>query len=92
MDDSDIPEPEHPDKRERPHDVASLLVMKAEWPDLKTICVAQGATLIGVKRLPLIDAFDVEVLCPGPEQKLELYLAWFDYSKTSPHRPRSWED
>ena len=92
MDDSDISEPEHPDKRKRPHDVASLLVLKAEWPDLKTICVAQGATLIGVKRLPLIDAFDVEVLCPDPGQKLELYLVWFDYSKRSPHRPRSWED
>ena len=54
--------------------------------------MAQGATLIGVKHLPVIDAFDVEVLCSNPEQKLELYLAWFDYSKASPHRPRSWED
>jgi hypothetical protein len=92
MDDYDISEPRHPDKRDRPHDVASLLVMEAEWPDLRAICVAQGATLIGVKPLPVIDAFDVEVLCPDPEQKLELYLAWFDYSKTSPHRPRSLED
>ena len=33
MDDSDIPEPEHPDKRDRPGDIASLLVMKAEWLD-----------------------------------------------------------
>ena len=92
MDDSDISEPEHPDKRDRPYDVASLLVLKAEWPDLRTICVTQGATLIGVKHLPVIDAFDVEVLCSNPEQKLELYLAWFDYSKASPHRPRSLED
>ena len=92
MDDSDIPEPQHPDKRERPNDVASLLVMKAEWPDLRTICVARGATLIGVKPLPVMDAFDVEVLCSNPEQKLELYLAWFDFSKRSPYRPRSLED
>src|SRR3954453_10152880 len=83
MGDSDSPEPEHPDKRDRPHDVASLLVMNAEWPDLRAICVAQGATLLGIKRLPVMDAFDVEVLCPDPEQKLELYLAWLDYSKTS---------
>ena len=88
MDDYDISEPEHLDKRDRPHGVASLLVLKAEWPDLRTICVAQGATLIGFKHLPVVDAFDVEVLCPDPEQKLVLYLAWFDYSKTSPHRPR----
>src|SRR5215218_4699396 len=66
MDDYDISEPEHPDKRERPHDVASLLVMKAEWPDLRTICVARGATLIGVKPLPMINGFDVEVLCSNP--------------------------
>jgi hypothetical protein len=92
MDDSDISEPEHPDKGERPHDVASLLVLKAEWPDLKAICVAQGATLIGVKPLPVIDAFDVEVLCSNPDRKIELYLAWLDYSKASPHRPRSLED
>ena len=92
MDDYDISEPEHPDKRDRPHDVASLVVKKAEWPDLKTICVARGATLIGVKHLPVMDAFDVEVLCSNPERKLELYVAWLDYSATSPHRPRSWED
>jgi len=92
MDNCDIPRPEHPEKRDRAHDVASLLVMKAEWPDLKAICVAQGATLLGVKPLPVNDAVDVEVLCPDPEQKMELYLAWFDYSKASPHRPRSLED
>jgi hypothetical protein len=92
MDDYDVPHTEHPDKRDRPHDVASLLVMKAEWPDLKTICVAQGATLLGVKPLPVMDAFDVEVLCSTPERKLELYLAWIDYSNASPHRPRPWED
>ena len=92
MDDCNIPEPEHPVKRERRCDVASLFVMKAEWPNLKAICVAHGATLIGVKHLPVINAFDVDVLCPNADRTMGLHLAWFDYSKTSPHRPRSWED
>jgi hypothetical protein len=88
----EIAQPEHPAKRETPHQIASLYVHKAEWPDLKVICEAHGATLINVKPVPIIPTFVVEVLCPSAEAKMPLYDAWLAYCETSPHRPHTEEE
>ena len=83
---------EHPAKRERPCDIAGLLALQPEWPDLNAICAAHGgAEIIEVKTAPIIPAFLVDVLCADSATAVALTMAWLAYSETSPHRPHSEE-
>ncbi len=87
------PEPEHPAKRERPHDIASLYVHTAEWADFRRVCGAHGANeIVAVRKVPVIPAHDIDVLCTDPETAMALMVAWGEVCKTSPHRPHSKEE
>jgi hypothetical protein len=84
------PEPEHPAKRERPRDIAALYVHEAEWDDLRRICQDHGSTaIIGVRKVPIIPAFDVDVRCEDAETAMALSIAWGEFCEISPHRPRT---
>ena len=86
------PEPEHPTKLQRPRDIASLYVHTAEWADFRRICDAHGATqIVGVRKVPVIPAHDIDVLCHDAETALALMVAWGEFCETSPHRPHSKE-
>ncbi len=86
------PEPEHPIKRERPQDIASLFVMKAELADLRSIVVPLGSTIVGVKQVTPTPSFLIEVLCPDSEARFALDDAWATYCAASPHRPHTKEE
>ncbi len=87
------PEPQHPAKRERPHNIASLYVYTTEWADFRRICDEHGATeIVAVRKIPIILAHDIDVLCTDPETALALMVAWGEFCKTSPHRPHSKEE
>ncbi len=86
-------EPEHPAKRERPRDIASLYVHAAEQPDFRRICKAHGATgIVAVRKVPVIQAHDIDVLCKDAETAFGLMVAWGAFCETSPHRPHSKEE
>lgn len=89
----ELAEPEHPTKRERPRDIASLSVYTGKWPDLTAIRYAHGRTeIVGIENVPVIPVVQVEVLCRDRETALALLLAWTGYGGTSPHRPHSNEE
>ena len=84
------PEPEHPLKRERSGAVASLFVHTVEWADLHRIREEHGPTeVVSVKRVPIIPAVSVEVLCADADAAMALRIAWAEFCETSPHRPRT---
>ena len=84
------PEPDHPARRERPHSIVALYVHKAEWDDFSRICQEHGSTaIVGVKKVPIIPAFDVDVLCKSAEAAMELSITWGEFCEISPHRPRT---
>jgi hypothetical protein len=83
----ELPIPEHPAKRERPRDIARLYVLKAELTDMEAIQASHGSYyMVSVEKLPVIDAFIIEVLCPDSNTALALTVAWNDYIQTSPDR------
>lgn len=87
------PEPEHPAKRQRPTSIASLYVHVAEQPDFRRICKAHGAAeIVAVRKVPVIQAHDIDVLCKNAGTALELMVAWGEFCETSPHRPHSKEE
>jgi hypothetical protein len=87
------PEPEHPAKRNRPHHIASLYVHAAEQPDFHRICKAHGATeIVGVRKVPVIPAQDIDVLCSDTKAAMALMVAWSEFCETSPYRPHSKEE
>lgn len=87
------PEPEHPAKRARPRDITSLYVHTAEWDDFRRICKIQGAAdIVSVRKVPIIQAHDIDVLCKNADAAMALSIAWGEFCKTSPHRPHSKED
>ncbi len=87
------PEPEHPAKRERPRDIASLDVHTAEWDDFRRICKIHGATeIVGVRKVPIIQAHDIDVLCKDANAAMALSIAWGEFCATSPRRPHSKEE
>ena len=87
------PELQHPAKRESPHDIASLYVHNAEWADFRRVCAAHGATeIVAVRKMPIIPAHDIDVLCEDAETALALMVAWVEFCETSPHRPHSKEE
>ncbi len=87
------PEPQHPAKRKRPYDIASLYVHTAEWADFRRICEAHGATeIVAVRRVPLIPAHDIDVLCENAETALALMVAWGEFCEISPYRPHNKEE
>ena len=84
------PESDHPAKREKPHSLVALYVHKAEGDDLRRICQDHGSTeIVGVKKVPIIPAFDVDVLCKDAEAAMALSITWGEFCETSPHRPRT---
>ena len=87
------PEPQHPAKRERPRDIASLDVHTAEWDDFHWICKIHGATeIVAVRKVPIIQAHDIDVLCKDADAAMALSIAWGEFCETSPHRPHSNEE
>jgi hypothetical protein len=79
---------DHPSKRDKSHCIAWLCVFKAEWADMKAICDAHGSTqIVGVKKVPLIPVFEIEILCNDARTAHALGEAWWNFSDTSPHRP-----
>jgi hypothetical protein len=87
------PEPDHPAKHERPHSVVALYVHKAEWEDFSGICQDHGPTeIVGIRKVPIIPAFDVDVLCKDAGAAMRLTAAWGEFCETSPHRPHSKEE
>jgi hypothetical protein len=87
------PEPEHPAKRERPRDIAALYVHKSEWDDFSRIRQDHGPTeIVGVRRVPIIPAFDVDVLCEDSAAARAVTIAWGEFCETSPHRPHGKEE
>ncbi len=89
----DEPEHRHPARRERPRDIASLYVHTAEWADFRRICKAHGASqIVGVRKVPLIPAHDIDVLCRDADIAMALRIAWGEFCETSPHRPHSKEE
>jgi hypothetical protein len=84
------PEPNHPAKRQRPHSIAALYVHKAEGEDFSRICQHHGSTeIVGVRKVPIIPAFDVDVLCKNGDAAMALSITWGEFCETSPHRPRT---
>jgi hypothetical protein len=89
----DEPEHRHPARRERPRDIASLYVHTAEWAEFRRICEAHGATeILAVRKVPVIPAYAIDVLCKDSETALALMVAWGEFCETSPHRPHSKEE
>ncbi len=87
------PVPEHPAKRNRPHDIASLYVHTAEQDDFRRICKAHGVSeIVAVRKVPIIPAHDIDVLCKDADAALTLMVAWGEFCETSPHRPHSKEE
>ena len=43
--------------------------------------------IIGAKKVPLIPAFEIEVLCRDAKTARALDQAWWHCGETSPHRP-----
>jgi hypothetical protein len=69
------PEPDRPAKCERPHRVVALYVHKAEWDDFSRICQDHGSTeIVGITKVPIIPAFDVDVLCKDAEAAMALSI------------------
>jgi hypothetical protein len=86
-------DPEHPARRERPGDIANLYVFEAEMPDLEAMCEAHGPTvMVGVKKLSLIPAYEIAMLCRDTQAARALSTAWWDYCEMSPHRPHGKEE
>jgi hypothetical protein len=84
------PELQHPAKRDRPRDIASLYVHTAEWADFRRICEAHGAAqIVGVRKVRIIPAHDVEVLCQDADAAMALRMAWGEFCEISSHRPRT---
>jgi hypothetical protein len=84
------PEPEHPAKRRCPTRIASLYVHTAEWVDFRRICEAHGSTqIVAARKVPIIPAHDIDVLCKDAEAAMELSVAWGEFCETSRHQPRT---
>jgi hypothetical protein len=82
-----LPTPKHPAKRSRARDITKLYVHKAEWADMEALLSAHGSNeFIDGEKLPVIDAYIVEVLCANPSAAFALLEAWLTYCVTSPHR------
>jgi hypothetical protein len=89
----DEPELQHRAKRDRPHDIAALYVHTAEWADFRRICEAHGGTeIVGVRKVPIIPAHDIDVLCKDAGTAMALRIAWSEFCEISPHRPRTAEE
>src|SRR4051812_7785375 len=83
----------HPAYRERPRDIAKLLVYGAELDEMNSVRQEYGLTwIVGTNALPIIRAFSIEVLCQDAETAHALGAAWDDYGAKSPHRPRTDEE
>ena len=84
---------DHPAKRDNPQCIASLTGYREEWPDLQVICVKHGPVqIIAVEQMPIIPAFEIEVLCQDAQTARALESAWIAYTETSLHRPHSMEE
>jgi hypothetical protein len=77
----------HPARRDRLHDIASLLVKEVQWQDMREICDRFGDTeIIGVERLPVLPAFQVEVLWRDSDAAYALMKVWWEHCQSDrPH-------
>src|SRR4051794_39872656 len=78
----------HPAKHNQPQCSARLSVFRGERSALDAICEKYGPTqIIGVEKVPMIPACEIEVLCRDAQTARALEDAWWRYGETSPHRP-----
>jgi hypothetical protein len=64
-----------------------------DFLEAEPLCKVYGPTfMVGVKRVPLIPAFEIEMLCRDAQTARALADAWWAYCKTSPHRPHGKEE
>jgi hypothetical protein len=83
----------YPARRDKPDCITRLSVYKAEWPDLKALCAKYGPVqIVAVEQVPVIPVLEIDVLCQDAQTARALDDAWWAYTETSPHRPRSMEE
>lgn len=66
----------HPGKRDRPNCVATLSVNQVEWAVMQVTSTKYAPVqIIGVERVPIIPAFEIEILCQTAQAARALDVA-----------------